>query len=79
VKELGFVEIQGMQFWCGYLNSFNRAAEELAALKPCPFAGRVTADRVKIALGELLEIWPASIADDVLAHTLGDLAAPRKG
>jgi hypothetical protein len=53
----------------------NRFAEIVAALEPCPFAGKVTADQVKIALGELLDIWPASIADDVLAHSLGDLAA----
>jgi hypothetical protein len=44
---------------------YNRAAETLAALEPCPFAGKVTADQVKIALGELLDIWPASIALDV--------------
>jgi hypothetical protein len=40
----------------------DRAAIGLAALKPCPFAGVVTADQVKLALGELLDIWPASIA-----------------
>lgn len=33
-----------------------------AALKPCPFAGVVTADQVKLALGEYLDIWPDSIA-----------------
>jgi hypothetical protein len=55
--------------------SYNRAAEALAALKACPFAGIVTTDQVKLALGELLDIWPASIADDVLANSLGDLAA----
>ena len=56
---------------------YNRVAEMIAALKSCPFAGRVTADQVKIALGEL-DIWPASIADDVLANSLGDLAALRE-
>jgi hypothetical protein len=34
----------------------------------------VTADQVKIALCEALDIWPASIADDVIAHSPGDLA-----
>jgi hypothetical protein len=42
----------------------HRAAVALAKLEPCPYAGRVTEDQVKIALGELLDIWPASIADD---------------
>jgi len=32
--------------------SFNGAARAIAALKPCPFAGVVTVDQVKIALGE---------------------------
>jgi hypothetical protein len=54
---------------------FNRSAEKLAALKPCPFAGRVTADQVKIAPGELLDIWPPSITDGMLGHLLGQLTA----
>jgi predicted amidohydrolase len=41
---------------------FNRAAAKIAALKPCPFAGVVTVDQVKLALGECLDIWPESIA-----------------
>jgi hypothetical protein len=28
------------------------------SLKPCPFAGVVTAEQVKLALGERLDIWP---------------------
>lgn len=45
---------------------FHAVAEAIAALKPCAFAGVVTADQVKIALGEIADIWPASIesADD---------------
>jgi hypothetical protein len=43
---------------------FDHFAESVAALEPCPFAGKVTADQVKIALVELLDICPASIADD---------------
>jgi hypothetical protein len=39
----------------------NRIAEAIAALTPCPFHGRVTADQVKIVLGEVGNIWPASI------------------
>ena len=42
----------------------NRFAETVAALKPCPYDGVVTAEQVKVALGQLLDIWPASIADD---------------
>ena len=37
------------------------------ALDPCPFAGKVTADQVKIVLGNVANIWPASIAMDA-AH-----------
>lgn len=38
-------------------------AEKIARLEPCPVAGRVTADQVKIALGEGLDVWPARIAE----------------
>ena len=41
--------------------SLCRAANIIAALEPCPLAGKVTADQVKIALGEHLDIWPLSI------------------
>ena len=59
---------------------FDRAAAKIAALKPCPFAGKVTADQIKLALGEWLDIWPASIADEVLANAIvnGHLASPRQ-
>jgi len=43
-----------------------RFADVIAALKPCSFTGKVTADQIKIALGEHLDIWPASIAADAL-------------
>lgn len=42
-------------------NAFRAAAEAIANLCPCPVEGRVTADQVKVALGELLDIWPWSI------------------
>jgi hypothetical protein len=42
----------------------HRAAVALAKLEPCPYAGRVTEDQVKLALGEFLDIWPDTIADD---------------
>jgi len=41
---------------------YDRACRAIAALEPCPFACVVTADQVKIALGEHLDIWPESIA-----------------
>jgi hypothetical protein len=37
-------------------------AETIAALEPCLFAGRVKADQIMMALGELLDIWSALIA-----------------
>ena len=45
--------------------ALNRFAKTVVELKPCPFEGRVTAEQVKVALGEFLDAWPASIADDV--------------
>ena len=44
-----------------------------AALKPCPFAGVITPDQIKIALGEYLDIWPASIANEALANAISEL------
>jgi hypothetical protein len=40
---------------------FERIAEAIAALEPCPFFGVLTADQVKMALGEHGDIWPDSI------------------
>jgi hypothetical protein len=44
--------------------NYRRAAEAIAALMPCPAHGVVTADQVKIALGEAGNIWPESIRCD---------------
>lgn len=38
--------------------AFKSLAEALAGLEPCPFAGRVTADQVMIALAEVGRIVP---------------------
>jgi hypothetical protein len=46
----------------------DRACSDVAALKPCPFAGVVTADQAKLALRELLDIWPDSIAPKCAGH-----------
>jgi hypothetical protein len=42
----------------------NRIAKAISALMPCPFHGRITADQVKIVLGEVGNIWPQSIRLD---------------
>jgi hypothetical protein len=46
--------------------SLFRAADAIASLAPCPFAGRVTRDQVLTALGEFGDIWPESIRADVI-------------
>jgi hypothetical protein len=40
---------------------YNRIAKALAAIEPCPFAGRVTPDQIKIVLGEVADVWPMAI------------------
>ncbi len=44
-----------------------RAANAIANLKPCPFAGRLTPDQIIAALGEIGDIWPLSIRADVIS------------
>ena len=46
--------------------SYDDGVEKIAAAlsEPCRFAGVVTADQVKLALGEYLDIWPDSIAPE---------------
>lgn len=46
---------------------FDRVAKVIAAIEPCPFAGEVTADQIKIALADAADIWPVSIAADACA------------
>lgn len=43
---------------------FDRVAVAIAALEPCPFAGRVTKDQIKMALASAADVWPVSIAAD---------------
>jgi hypothetical protein len=45
--------------------NYRRAADAIAALKPCPVHGVITADQIKIALGEAGNIWPESIRGNV--------------
>lgn len=41
--------------------AFQRLADKIAALEPCPFYGYVTPDQIKMALGEHGNIWPTSV------------------
>jgi hypothetical protein len=62
--------------------NYRRAAEAIAALTPCPVHGVITADQVKIALGEVGNIWPESIrgdADVTVSATAYGAAASRSG
>ena len=56
----------------GRLNryEYDRLVHALVTMKECPFAGKVTADLVKMVLGEYADIWPPSIYDDVPAQPL---------
>jgi hypothetical protein len=38
-------------------------AAPLLNIEPCPFAGCVTKDGIMLALGEKLDVWPASIRE----------------
>lgn len=49
-------------------NLLHRACQSIADLEPCSVADVVTADQVKLALGELLDIWPDSIAPKCSNH-----------
>jgi AICAR transformylase/IMP cyclohydrolase PurH len=42
-------------------------ADRLAHPAPCPACGAVTGNEIKIALGEIGNIWPRSIYGDVIA------------
>jgi hypothetical protein len=44
--------------------NYRSAAEAIAGLEPCPVHGDITADQVKIAIGEAGNIWPESIRGD---------------
>jgi hypothetical protein len=50
-----------MATYCG-TERYSRFIE--AVTTPCPYMHVVTPNQVKIALGEHLDIWPASIASD---------------
>lgn len=54
--------------------NITRAAEAIADLKPCPFAGRVTPDQIIAALGEYGSIWPETIRPDLIRCAVEDAA-----
>jgi hypothetical protein len=41
-------------------------ADAIAAIRPCPFAGRVTRDQIIVALGEHGDVWPSSILPELI-------------
>lgn len=45
-------------------------ADHLARLDPCPFTGHVTEDQIKVALGEVGDVWPNSIRGHVIGCAL---------
>ena len=46
--------------------------ERLADLEPCPVRGVVTANEIKICIGEHGDIWPAEIRGLAIAQKLGN-------
>lgn len=44
-------------------------ADAIAALRPCPFAGKITPDQILTVLGEVGNIWPTAILADAIANT----------
>ena len=51
-------------------DQYSRLVERLANLEPCPFAGKITPDQIKVALGEAGNIWPKEIYGDVIVARL---------
>ncbi len=45
--------------------AYRAFADAVARHEPCMFSGKLEPDQIKIALGEHLNLWPASIADDL--------------
>lgn len=54
-----------------YLDPKTYAAlvEALLHLDPDPVTGEPTADAIKTALGEIGDLWPASVIPEVLKHS----------
>ena len=51
---------------------FNRLADAIADLPPCPFYGRVTTDQIKHVLGVVGDVWPISIAAHMIRDAVED-------
>ena len=56
------------------LENITRAANAIADLAPCPFAGCATPDQIIAALGEFGDIWPETIQPDLIRETAADAA-----
>lgn len=52
-----------------YLSDYHQLVAALTNPPRCPITGDVTADEIKIVLGEH-GIWPASILPDVIAEQI---------
>jgi hypothetical protein len=56
------------------MENITRAAQKIADLDPCPFAGRLTPDQIIAALGEFGDIWPDNIRPDLIRCAVEDAA-----
>jgi hypothetical protein len=56
---------------------FDHVVNVIATLEPCPFAGKVTIDQIKLALADATDVWPVSIAADARAWNREGHEMPR--
>lgn len=49
---------------------YTKLVTALLNMQPCPFAGVVTADQIKLALGLRGDIWPMAIRGDAILDAL---------
>ena len=45
-------------------HTYDTLVSAILRAEPCAFSGTVTEDQIKIALGEVSDIWPARIKED---------------
>ena len=58
---------------------YDALADRLAdIIRPCPVRGVVTANEIKIAIGEVMNLWPESLRPILIREELADrgLIAP---
>jgi hypothetical protein len=49
---------------------FERIAEAATRATPCAMNGKITANEIKIAIGEFANVWPESIRADVISDRM---------